>query len=156
MQQLGRAILYGVLGILCAATAILLAVACTTATKRVLFVNRALRADGAIVDVRCPQQSTRHGYQCRPVFRFTAVNGQTYLVLSPTGGNFTDFRLGQPVPVLYLQDHPESARIGSFRHLWASSLVFAFLGAVIAIFPIQLVRGMRRQRRMMAGLTQLS
>lgn len=156
MQTLARIIVYGVVGILCTAAAILLAVACTTAAKRALFVNQALRANGAIIEVRCPELSTRHGYQCAPVFRFAANDGQTYMVLSTTGGNFSDFRVGEPVAVLYLKDHPETARIDSFRQLWASPLVFAFLGGVVAILPIQVVRGIRRQRRVAAGFTQLS
>jgi len=147
MNTMARALAYLLFGFLYAVPLILLALASTLAFKRVVFVHDALRTDGTIINIRCPNQSTRHGYQCLPIFRFTATDGQIYIVESPTGGNFSDFKIGEPVKVLYPKDQPHTARIDSFAHLWATPLIFAALGASIGIFPLMISRARWRQRR---------
>jgi len=154
MNTLARAIAFLLLGFLYAVPLILLAVAFTLAGKRAVFVHDALQADGAIIALNCPNQTKRHGYQCLPIFRFTAADRQTYMVESPTGGNASDFKIGDPVKVLYLKDNPQNARIDSFAHLWATPLIFAVLGALIGIFPLMITRARWRQRRSEADLLQ--
>lgn len=147
MNTLARAIACLFFGVLYAVPLILLVLASTMACKRAFFIHNALRTDGVIINMRCPNQSTRHGYQCLPIFRFTATDGQTYIVESPTGGNSSDFKLREPIKVLYLKDNPQNARIASFAHLWATPLIFAVLGGLIGVFPLIISRARSRQRR---------
>lgn len=148
-----RVIAYGIVGIMCAVGVILLAIALRSAVDQAMFVHDAVRANGTIIDVRCTSKSLRHGYQCTPVFRFTSNDGQMYMILSRTGGNFNDFRVGTPVAVLYLSDHPATAQIDSFAQMWAFAVIFAVLGLVILFFPLQILRAQWRQRRLTAGIT---
>lgn len=143
MRTLARAIAYLFVGVICAAPVILLAVALTTAINRANFVYKAIRADGRIIGVRCPNQSTHHGYQCLPIFRFTASDGETYMAESATGGDSSDFVVGEPLKVLYINHHPETARIDSFTQLWVPPLIFAFLGGILSIFPALILKARR-------------
>lgn len=154
MQKVARAIAWLFVGVIFAAPIILLAIALTSAFRQVVFLRDALRTDGTIINLRCPAQSTRHGYQCLPIFRFTAADGQIYVVESFTGGKFSDFRIGRPVHVLYLKDHPQTARIDIFRQLWVPTLIFGILGGLLAIFPALILRARMNQRRAAAFLTQ--
>ena len=147
MQTVARAIAWLFVGVIFVAPIILLAVALTSAFRQAVFLRDAVRTDGTIINLRCPEQSTRHGYQCLPIFRFIAADGQTYMVESDTGGKFSDFRIGRPVHVLYLRDHPQTARIDSFRQLWVPTLIFGILGGLIAIFPALILRARLNQRR---------
>lgn len=143
--MIARLIGYLFVGVLCAPPVILLAIALTTAIPRVAFVYNAITTDGKIVAKRCPNQATRHGYQCLPIFRFTASDGQPYTVESSTGGNYSDFVIGRRIKVLYLNDHPQTARIDSFSQLWVVPLIFFFLSGVFAIFPAMILKARFQQ-----------
>jgi hypothetical protein len=50
---------------------------------------------------------------------------------------------GEPLKVLYINHHPETARIDSFKQLWVPPLIFAFLGGILTIFPALILKARR-------------
>ncbi len=145
---IARLIAYVFVGSFCLAGPLLLAVALGSAVQRTALVYAGLHADGTVI-ARRSTGSTRVTYA--PVFRFTASNGRTYVVGSDLYGPESAFRYGEHVPVIYREDHPESARIDRFAPLWTLPLVAGAVGGAFSVIPALLWVSRRRRLRMGAG-----
>jgi hypothetical protein len=152
-----RAIASLFIGVLWAVSVFLLAVALTLFVHSAIFVHNAFHTNGVVIEMRemrSINRTARPAY--KPVFRFTANDGQTYVVASNTGGPLSDFAIGELVKVLYIKNRPKTARIDSFAQLWFLPLIFGILGGTATILLVQIGRVRSRQRRRAAGITQSS
>jgi Protein of unknown function (DUF3592) len=130
--------------LLCVAGPFFLLIAAITGLERARFVHSSLRAKGVVVDLHSISVANRpNSWACAPIFRFTAKDGRSYTVTSHTGQNPCPWRIGDPVRVLYDENHPQSAHVDSFFELWLFPIVFGGLGAACTLFGFALFR--RRQ-----------
>jgi hypothetical protein len=140
-----RLIVYGFLGLFGVVGIVFVVIAVGSAIHREAFIRTALRTRGTVTEMR-PTRSTRTGAGTYvPVFRYTADDGETYLVVSDVSVGASAFSTGEKISVLYQQGHPESARIDAFTPLWLYSVIFAIGGVVFASVPIFVL--LNRNRR---------
>ena len=149
MAGLGpRLVVYGFFGAFGVVGLVFLLIALSTAVHRVEFIHAAQRTEGTVIEMR-PTHHSRYGAGSMfPVFRFTAGDGLMYMVVSDVYVRPTAFRVGERVTVLYMQGHPETARIDAFTPLWLSTLVPGIVGAAFFCVPGLLLLGRfgRRQK----------
>lgn len=157
MPTLGpRLVAYGFVGAFCIVGPLFLLVAIGSAVDRAIFIHTAVGADGTVVEMR-PVRSTRTGSGTYvPVFRFTADDGRIHITVSDVSVRFSSFTAGDHVLVLYLQGHPETARIDAFSPLWLYSLITGIVGAAFSTFPLLILVNRSRQRRLSSGFRQSS
>jgi Protein of unknown function (DUF3592) len=140
----GRILAYLLLVILCGAGPVMLLIAAGTGVERALFIHSSLSADGVIVSLRFYQPSTSKA--CWPIFRFTAKNGRSFTVTSNIAQSPSPWQPGDPVRVLYQQDHPENAHIDSFAQLWEPQAVAGIVGGVFSCIPAFIFLRRRRSK----------
>src|ERR1700692_3761327 len=130
-----RIIAYLFLGIFCAAGPVMLLIAIGTGIERALFVRSCISAAGVIVAPRPAhyKSSARSGF---PIFRFTATDGRSFTVTSNIAQSPFPWRFGDPVPVLYQQDHPENAHLDSFVQLWEPQVILGIVGGGFSVIPL--------------------
>ena len=102
------------------------------------FVRASIVTDGEIVELQRVRSrpSTKAGY--KPLFRFTANNGQTYTILANSATSLVPFKRGDQIRVLYIEGHPETARIDTFAQLWLPQVILGFFGAVFTAVPVRI------------------
>jgi hypothetical protein len=129
---------------------LLLVISGVMTVQRLSFLHDAGRAQGQVVALRQAhtKRSSRPAYF--PVFRFTAVNGQSYTVTSTNGERRTDW-LGKPVPVLYSPRNPEDAHIDTFAQLWMAQMVMGVVGGGFSVIPLVVFLRRRKMRAAQAG-----
>lgn len=113
-------------------TMVIIAVAISVPTVR--FVNAAIATDGKIIGLNRVYLPRRSKEVYLPVFRFTANDGQPHMIMADSNTNLVPFKPGDHVRVIYLKDHPETARIDSIAQLWMPQLIFAFFGTLFIVF----------------------
>ena len=146
-----RIIAYLFLGIFCAAGPVMLLIAVGTGMERALFVRSSISAEGVIVALR-PAHPYRPTDRSRfPVFRFTATDGRSFTVTSNIAQSPSPWRFGDPVPVLYQQDHPENAHLDSFVQLWEPQVILGIVGGGFSVIPLLILFGRRRSRNLIRG-----
>jgi hypothetical protein len=142
-----RIIAYLFVGVLCAASPVMLLIAAGTGIERALFLHSSLSADGVIVGLRVPRPSRSSDKSRSPVFRFTANNGMSFTVISNIAQIPSPWKQGDAVRVLYQQDHPENAHIDSFVQLWMPQVVVGIVGGAFSAIPLLIF--LRRRRSAM-------
>jgi hypothetical protein len=137
---------YGFIGTFCLVGLLFLIIAAGSAVHRAVFIRAALHAEGTVIEMR-PTHSTRTGAGTYiPVFRYTAHDGSSYIIVSDVSVGSSSFSPGEKVNVLYQQGHPENARIDAFTLLWLYSLVFGIVGVVFSGIPALILVNRIRQR----------
>lgn len=58
------------------------------------------------------------------------VAGAVHTVPSRVYSSAPEFRLGDPVPILFRPDAPESARIDSYWHVWGLASALGIISAI--------------------------
>ena len=93
-----------------------------------------LHAKGKIVDFE-----RRNSRQVYPVFEFKDANGEQHRVTSSAQQGIFRLSAGDSVPIAYLRDDPERARIDTlwFNHRW-------MIGAIIVALSIGIRALIRR------------
>jgi hypothetical protein len=144
-----RLIVYGFIGAFGLVGVLFLLIAAQATVQSGSFLHDALRAEGTVIELR-PVRTTRTGAgTVIPFFRFTAADGRDYVGISATSVRGSALKVGDRVGVLYLRDHPETARLNRFSALWIGSLVFGIVGAsfaAVAAFAIAAILRMRRSQ----------
>lgn len=141
-----RIIAYLFLGVLFAAGPFVLLIAIGTGIERALFVRSSIPAEGVIVGLS-PAHPYRPTDRSRfPVFRFATKDGGSFTVTSNIAQSPSPWRFGDPVPVLYRQDHPENAHIDSFVQLWEPQVVLGIVGGGFSVIPLLILFRGRRSR----------
>ncbi|MES2392606.1 MAG: DUF3592 domain-containing protein [Acidobacteriota bacterium] len=116
------------LGILC----LVIGVVMFRSSKK--LSREGVAADGVITRVDLDRSRTGDGEMTSylPVFEFKSSDGVTHAVKSNRGSNSSKaFKVGQPVPVLYLPTQPEKAQINKAGLMWAAPVVFCVLGVAL-------------------------
>jgi hypothetical protein len=104
------------------------------------FLAQAGRAQGTVVALqprhsRNPAtngtntSSTGDSVTFAPLVRFSYA-GQVIDFTGPTSSNPPRYRIGETVPILFLQSNPSSARIDSFFPVWGVTVILGILGSV--------------------------
>jgi hypothetical protein len=114
------------------------------AIATIRFKNSAVRVEGAVVELKRVTRShtssgrrrprtTRTSTTWAPVFEFKDGAGATHRVQSSTSSSPAAYKVGENVPVLYLAEDPQAARIDSFMNLWFGPVLLAGMGMVFAL-----------------------
>lgn len=142
-----RLVVYGFIGAFGVVGALFLIIALDSAVHRTVFIHTALRAEGTVIEMQ-PTHTTRHwAGMYIPLVRYTADDGRMYILVSDTPVRPSSLSLRERVTVLYLQGHPETARIDAFSALWTVSLVFGIVGAAFSSIPGLILVNRIRQHR---------
>ena len=141
-----RLIVYGFVGLFCLVGPLFLLIALDSAVHRAVFIHTALRAEGTVIEMRQTHSSRTGAGTYIPVFRYTADDGQAYIVVSDVSVRRVSLSAGEQVPVLYQQSHPENARIDAFTPLWLYPLIFGIVGAAFSSIPALILVSRIRQR----------
>ena len=105
---------------------VLLAGAVWLLVRRWIVVVRGMNAVAQVVGFEAREDDgTRHYL---PIFSFRDHRGMPHRVTAVAGGTEQAPPVGALVTVRYLPDHPETAFIVSFLHMWAAPLGLAVLG----------------------------
>ena len=147
---IARLIAYFFVGVLYAVGPVLLLIAIVSSIPTAEFVLASTATDGKIVELE-PIYSKRYRYVYEPVFRFTANDGQTHMLRSYSNTSFVPFKPGDRIRVLYITDHPETARIDSFAQLWMPQFVLGVLGAMFSAISVRIQIRRRAIRRAAAS-----
>jgi hypothetical protein len=97
------------------------------------FVAVAARAPGVVIDLVWQTSTDSEGSQAtaaHPKVRFLTRSGREQVFTSATGSSPAQFRVDQPVTVLYDPENPAYAYIRSFQSLWAGPIVICAAGAL--------------------------
>jgi uncharacterized integral membrane protein len=125
-RQRGARVILLILGFL------LLGLSAVFALHTWLFLLRSARAVGTVTELRVDYDDQHRETNYAPVFAFAAGDGQSHAVVSDTWANPPAFRVGEQVPVRYLVDDPQTAKIATFWQLWSFPVVFALVGSAFA------------------------
>lgn len=147
-----RLFTYGFLGAFTLASVLLLGISIGTAVQRATLIIAGARATATVVAKRESPQTKNGQRMVAPVVQFTAGDGRTYVVTSDVSGPESQYQFGQPLPVLYVHDHPDGARIDAFAPLWMLPLVAGVVGAAFSVVPAIVFTSWRRRRRLAAGV----
>ena len=82
------------------------------------FTHAALHTSGKVIEMR--ESSSKGGRTYAPKFRFRDAAGIERVAASNVYQSRGAFHVGDTVPVLYLRDSPEEARIDSFQQVWGA------------------------------------
>lgn len=135
---------YGFLGITCAAGPFILLLALVTGIQRAMFIHASIPTDGVIVGLGQPAGRKRSSIGRFPVFQFSTQGGTSVTVYSNITQSPPPWKFNQRVPVLYLQNHPQDARIDSFVQLWEPQVVLGVVGAAFSSWPAMILWSRRR------------
>jgi hypothetical protein len=150
-----RILVFGFFGSFLVVGALFIAISLKTIAERVAFLESATHTQGTILEMR-PVYATRHGAGTLiPVFKYTASDGQSYMIVSGVSVRASVFRVNQQVPVLYRVGEPNSAVLDSYGPLWQYATVFGVVGAAFFGFPAILFYRYWRSRRAESSLGAL-
>jgi hypothetical protein len=96
------------------------------ASKVKAFADRALSAEGTVIELRGSETY-------RPVVEFTAASGQRRTFAHGVSSSPPAFDVGERVTVLYDPEDPRDARIAGTFSLWFLPIVLGGMGAVFAL-----------------------
>jgi len=109
------------------------------------FLASAVQARGVVIDLE--EQHGEDGITYRPVVTFLDENKRLVRFTSRLGSSSAAYTPGQTIPILYLPNQPEDARIDRFFEHWGMVVImlvlgipFFLVGALLALF------GRRRKR----------
>ena len=142
---IARLIAYFFVGVLCAVGPGLLIISIASSIPTARFVLASTATDGKIVSLDRVYYRSRYGYL--PVFRFTANDGQIHMIRADSSTSLVRFKPGDRIRVLYLRDHPETARIDTFAQLWMPQFILGLVGVFFTTVPVRILMRKRAVRR---------
>ncbi|WP_293645499.1 DUF3592 domain-containing protein [Thiolapillus sp.] len=105
------------------------------ASKQLL--DSSLTTEGTVIR-NAPYMSSKAGKSTSLVYfpqvKFTTKDGKTVEFTSKVTSRAEQYKPGDPVRVLYRENKPEEAFIGSFKSLWAVAIIFAASGIIVLMF----------------------
>lgn len=93
------------------------------------LLRRGVRTRGTVTGIREEMSGEEKMYY--PIIHFIDRDGAEQTVRFPSGSNWKEHRIGQQVPVLYLPDEPESAKIEGTFDLWGVPFVSFTMGSIL-------------------------
>jgi len=106
-----------------------LSVAVSSALDARAFVAGAVHADGTVIALARHARSESNAVA--PIVHFVTADGETIEFRSDTASDPPSYTRGERVGVLYRPLAPHDARVDDFESLWASSVFFGAVGAII-------------------------
>lgn len=103
------------------------------ALRKLLKIKKSTKTTGIVVDVeisrgmRQPHSSSRNTLY-KPTVRFQTADGRAADCEPVTSNSWSNYRVGQNVPVYYDPRQPENAIAGTAFGLWYGLFVFGFVG----------------------------
>lgn len=101
------------------------------------LLDESLTAEGTIVR-NAPYMTIKAGKSSAlayfPQVKFLSAEGTTIAFTSKVTSRAEQYQPGDLVRVLYKEDQPDSAVIGSFTALWAIAIIFSASGIVVLLF----------------------
>ena len=105
------------------------------ASKQLL--DSSLTTEGTVIR-NAPYMSSKAGKSTSlayfPQVKFTTKDGKTVEFTSQVTSRAEQYKPGDPVRVLYRENKPEEAFIGSFKSLWAVAIIFTASGIIVLMF----------------------
>jgi Protein of unknown function (DUF3592) len=130
-----KAIAYFFVTIIVSMGPILLIAAAITTYRQAGYIRTCSSAEGIVLELRVARgKGGRFSYA--PLFRFTADDGRSYMLVSRTASNPAGFAVGEHVKVIYQHGDPIHAEIDSLLQLWWLQIVLGVLGAALTVFPV--------------------
>jgi len=142
-NALQRGCAWLIVGIFAGTGPLVLLLGLISAVRTGIFLATSLATDGDVIDLQ-PVRGSRGGYSYAPVFRFTADDGQIYIVTSKTSTRPAAFGRGERVKVLFDKGHPESAKIATFLQLWMFPMVAGVVGGAFSLITFAVLRRKRK------------
>ena len=137
---IARLIAYFFVGVLCIVGPLLLLIAAITSVPKIEFVCNSTAAEGKIISLERVYSIQRSKDVYKPVVRFYDGDGKIHIFVADSRAGFHLLQDGDRVPVLYLKDHPEIARIDTISQLWMPQPLMAFLGTLLLVFPVRILK----------------
>lgn len=137
--MIARLIAYFFVGLLHAVGPILLLIAIASSLPKAEFARNSLATDGKIVSFQrvYSRQFSKEVY--KPVVRFVANDGQIHLMVANSRAGLFPLKPGDAVRVIYLKDHPESARIDSMTQLWMPQIILGLIGTIFIVLSARIL-----------------
>jgi len=111
------------------------------------LLESSLIAEGTIVR-NAPYMSAKAGKSSSLVYfpqvKFTTKDGTTIEFISSVTSRAEQYKPGDKVRVLYKENKPDDAVIGSFKSLWAIAIIFAVSGVLVVMFAAWFYRKAQR------------
>jgi hypothetical protein len=135
---IARLIAYFFVGVLYAVGPVLLLIAIGSSIPTAEFVLASTATDGTVFDLQRVYLPRRSKEVYLPVIRFSANDGQTHMIRSDSNTALVPFKRGDRIRVLYIKDHPETARIDTIPQLWMPQLILGFFGAIFTALSVRI------------------
>lgn len=118
-------------------------IAAIVAVSTGVFLGRAVRREGTVVDYRVEQnaitflrQDGESGILYYPVVEYATADGEALTVTGRTGYTTRPYETGDRVSVLVNPREPGQARLDSTFGVWGSSIVLGGLGALFLLISV--------------------
>ena len=148
--MIARLIAYFFVGVLCAVGPLLLLIAIALSIPTARFVFTSTAADGKIIYLQRAYSRRFSKEVYKPAVRFTANDGQTHIFVADSRTGLVPLKPGDAIRVLYIKDHPETARIDTFPQLWMPQLILGIVGVFFTIVPLRIMLRKRTLSRVPA------
>ncbi|MBI1177768.1 DUF3592 domain-containing protein [bacterium] len=93
------------------------------------FTHVAARTNGTVIEMQQQTDKENGSIGYAPTFRFQDAAGNQHTVSSGFFQSPPEFHVGDIVPVLYLSDSPQTARIDTFWQVWGLPSLAGILGS---------------------------
>lgn len=111
------------------------------------LIDSSLAAEGTVIR-NAPYMSSKPGKSSSLVYfpqvTFTTSKGQVVEFTSSVTSRAEQYQPGDQVRVLYQENRPKDAVIGSFNALWAVAIIFTVSGILVVMFAAWFYRKAQR------------
>ncbi len=112
--------------------------------RKIFKIKRSAKTTGVVMNVEESlgmRQSNSSGYSSRntlykPTVRFQTADGRTVDYTPQTSNSWSNYKVGENVPVYYESHQPEKAIIGRPFQLWFGLIIFGFVGGFFALMGV--------------------
>jgi hypothetical protein len=123
----------------------LMAVGGMRAAESLVLAQQGVHTQGVLLAYRSHEKAVHSMYY--PEFRYTDATGQEYHLSGTMGAGAYPYAVGDVIPVIYLPDAPEKARIDDFENLWGPSVIMAGGGALFFFYALLVLIRLHKKKR---------
>jgi hypothetical protein len=135
--------------------AAVLAVALIWIVWRILFIRRAVTTQGTVTDMESHHDS-ESGTTYSPVVTFQTADGQSIQFSPNVSSSAPSHQIGETVPVKYLVNKPQDAKIGTPTSLWWAPALFAVAGVGLLVWGFFFLEDIEEQETTEANVPSLA
>ena len=104
------------------------------------IVDESIPANGVVIRNAPYLTSSKVGKKSALVYfpqvKYTTQDGKEIEFVSQVTSRAEQYKPGDQVPILYKQQAPNSAIIGSFQALWSIAIIFTASGILVVLFAL--------------------